>query len=160
MTALLPSSGLATLHVADHQAHHEALHATHSLWHFFGEQGWIHMKDLGEIWRVRPVDYVTDGMANHITHNAVGVVDLGMKHATRAIQIDAGADITGFDPTIAPLANPINETKYKAVAVRIFATADIDIAYGGITPIGATTFTLAANTATYFEMQFWNVSPL
>lgn len=157
MPSSLPTTGLTGTPVADHQDHHLSLHEIHNHLVSAGIAGDIVMRigsgtASGSFAR-RQRHYVLPEQTMTVTHSSSGSLTFAVTGQTRAVKVNASANVTGITVTGMDLLG----VQFSEIDVLLVATANItvDLSSGSLV-YGTAPASMTAGQSVPFTVQRWN----
>ncbi len=151
----LPQTGLSTLALNDHITHHEGLHELNNAFMASAAIGSVLVRDgtgaAPSAWSQRQPHFTYPSQCKTVTHSAAGTLAFSVDPQTRAVRINAGANITDITVSNLSVLGP-----FGCVWVRLVATAAITVAFSSVIVVGSAPASLSAGQSTVFAYQNWD----
>ncbi len=157
----LPESGLDALNVADHVLHHELIADTlNKILDDALAVGDALVKTsagtgVATVGAIQP-HYTHPNQVKTVAHSTAGALILAVTRDTKAMKVNASADITSLSVTGMELLG----LTHGSIRVLIEATASIAVSFtaGSLVVINPPPSTLASGQSARFELERWNVA--
>lgn len=151
----LPTTGLTGGAVNDHITHHEGLHDLNNLLVASAPIGSVIVRDSTSVavsaMSARQPHFTYAAQCKTFTHSSAGTLAFTVDAQTRAVRVNASANIT--DITISGMSTL---GPWGCVWVRLVANATITLAFSSVVVVGSSPATLNSGQSTVFAYQNWD----